>query len=227
MNKIGFIVAMEKEYSPFLSRLGTFEKESLICGINFAVYSHGRGSTVLAKCGVGEIAAASATSLLIGHFGVDCIINFGLAGALSSCLAPRGMALVKDVVHYDMDLTAFGYLPGQHNDMLSPYISADLSLCSALKSADIPLVRLASGDKFVANSEFRDRLISTFKADICDMEGAAIALTCCRAKVPFAALKLISDSACEGATEEYAFNKNSGLEYCIDKVLSLLPIIKA
>ena len=91
---------------------------------------------------------------------------------------------------------------------------------SALK--DLPSVRLASGDKFISDSDIKSRLVTKFNANVCDMEGAGIALTCTRAHVPFSMIKLVSDGADEGAVETYQANKSLAFESAVDLVLSLM-----
>ena len=219
--KVGFVVAMDKEYEPFLSSLGELLSSTVICGIEFCEYSSDNRVVILAKCGIGEIAAASATSLLIGRFGCTYILNFGLVGALSSRFSERSIVVVDSVVHYDFDLTPFGYPLGAAADMDSPYIYSDRNALAFL-SGKLPIVRLASGDKFIADSERKEKIISDFSADICDMEGAGIALTCARARVPFTMIKVVSDSADGGAEETYMKNKLGGLSFALEVVLNAI-----
>ena len=216
--KVGFVVAMEKEYEPFLSSLGELKESAIVCGIEFCTYYSGNKCVILAKCGIGEVAAASAASLLIGKFGCDYILNFGLVGALASSLSEKAIVAVDSVVHYDSDITAFGHPLGAAADMASPFLLSDRKLLSVL-SEKLPLVRLASGDKFIADRLRKNQIIADFSADICDMEGAGIALTCVRSGVPFAMIKVVSDSADDGAEATYMKNKLGGLEFALDVVL--------
>ncbi len=219
--KVGFVVAMEKEYEPFLGSLGELRSAIKVCGIEFCEYYSNDRCVVLAKCGIGEIAASSATSLLIGRFGCSYILNFGLVGALNSNLSERVVVAVDSVVHYDFDLTPFGRTLGTPADMDSPYLYSDRNALSFL-SGRLPVVRLASGDKFIADPVFKNKIISDFSADICDMEGAGIALTCTRSCVPFTMIKVVSDSADSGAEATYMKNKLGGLSFAIDVVLKAI-----
>lgn len=219
--KVGFVVAMEKEYEPFLSSLGELKETVVLCGIEFCTYFSGDNCVILAKCGIGEIAASSAVSLLIGAFGCDYILNFGLVGALTSSLSEKAIVAVDSVVHYDSDITAFGHPLGAAADMSSPFLLSDRKLLSVL-SDKLPAVRLASGDKFIADNARRNQIITDFSADICDMEGAGIALTCVRSGVPFTMIKVVSDSADDGAEATYMKNKLGGLEFALDVVLGAI-----
>lgn len=219
--KIGFVVAMDSEYLPFLDKLGALVATEVVSGIEFCSYCYGEKSVFLAKCGIGEIAAASATALLIGKFGCSYIVNFGLVGTFVADYRGKLVA-VRDVVHYDSDLTAFGTPLGAPADFSSPFFSSDSSALSFLSALKLPLVRLASGDKFIADPILSAKIKSDFSADICDMEGAAIAIVCARAHVPFSMIKLVSDGADSDAEADFAQSKQRSFGRAFEAVLSLI-----
>ena len=219
--RIGFVVAMEAEYEPFLMKLGDLISVERLCGVEFCLYGSDDRRIVLAKSGIGEIAAATATALLIGHYGCDYIVNYGLVGSLDGG-AERSVVAIRDVVHYDADITAFGHPLGAPADLSSPYMASDPRMLSKLEEQGLPALRLASGDKFIANEELKNRVRSDFSANVCDMEGAGVALTCVRAGVPFTMIKLISDGAGEGAVESYSANKYRAFDVAISVVLSAI-----
>jgi len=218
---VGFVVAMESEYEPFLSKLGALDRVEHICSMDFCVYNNHKKTVILAKCGIGSIAAATAASLLIGRFACTEIFNYGLVGSLGEISVGVTVA-VKDVVHYDSDLSAFGHPIGAACDMPSPYLSADEKNLSLLAKKGIPVCRLASGDKFIANDFLKSKLRSDFSADICDMEGAGIALVCCRTHTPFTMIKLVSDGAGDDAVSDYSKSKLAAFDLTIDLVLSAI-----
>ncbi len=219
--KIGFVVAMDSEYTPFLGKLGRFVESEVSCGIEFCKYELFDRTIFLAKCGIGEVASSAATALLIGKFACRYIVNFGLVGSLSgsSC---GSLVCVRDVVHYDSDITAFGHPLGAAADMPSPFVASDKQMIDRLSALGLPALRLASGDKFVADPAFKDKIRSDFSADICDMEGAGIALTCARAHVPFCMIKLVSDGADSAATEDFKASKERTFGRAFDVVLSVI-----
>ena len=65
---IGFVVAMESEYLPFLSRLGKLVNSETRAGIEFSKYELYDRTVFLAKCGIGEIASSAATAILLGVY---------------------------------------------------------------------------------------------------------------------------------------------------------------
>ena len=219
--KIGFVVAMDSEYLPFLDKLGRSVDSRVVSGIEFCRYDCDGKDVFLAKCGIGEIASSAATALLIGKFECSYILNFGLVGTFLPQY--RGsLVAVRDVVHYDFDLSAFGQKVGCPADFASPYFSVYSEGLSRLSAFDLPLVRLASGDKFISDPLVSARIASDFSADICDMEGAGIAITCARAGVPFNMIKLVSDGADSSATVDFAESKTKSFGRAFEIVLSLI-----
>ena len=63
--------------------------------------------------------------------------------------------------------------------------------------------RVASGDQFVASKEVKQRIIDLTKGLCTEMEGAAIAQTAYRNKLPFVILRAISDKADDSAEMDY------------------------
>ena len=218
---IGFVVAMESEYLPFLSRLGKLVNSETRAGMEFSRYELYDRTVFLAKCGIGEIASSAATAILLGVYDCKYIVNFGLVGSLdgASCGA---IVAVRDVVHYDCDITAFGHKLGAPADREDPYFPADVKMLGALSRYELPVLRLASGDKFVADPVLNNKIKSDFSANICDMEGAGIALTCARAHVPFTMIKLVSDGADSDATEDFKLAKERTFGRAFDIVLTVI-----
>lgn len=222
--RIGFVIAMDEEYAPFLSVLGEAVSKDTFCGVSFEVFSRGDREVVLAKSGIGEIVSSAVTALLIDHFHCDFVANFGFVGALGE-IPPATLVAVKDVVHYDADLTAFGRPLGAPAGFDDPYFSADTRALALFAEEGLPVCRLASGDKFISDPSLKSDLRSCFAADICDMEGAGIALTCARSGVPFAMLKLVSDGAGNDAASEFTVNIARDFPLAVSTLLSVLDKI--
>ena len=160
---VGFVVAMDEEYRPFLDKLGALLDTWVVAGVEVCRYAFEDKDVFLAKCGIGEVASAAATAVLIGRFDCTYIVNFGLVGALDPAI--HGLVCVRDVVHYDCDITAFGHALGAPADIDDPYIPACADARSVLSSFDLPAVRLASGDKFVADPVLAQKIRSDFSAE--------------------------------------------------------------
>ncbi len=218
--KIGIVVAMQRE-AGVLEHFSNIEKKTVL-GIEFYSFSSANNSVCLARCGIGETRAAAATALLISLFHCDNIINYGYVGALNDSLMIDEVVAVEEVIHTDVDLTAFGLALGQYDEEKEVEIKCDDTLLYEL-CGDTKRVRLASSDKFVATREKKLFLANNFNAQICDMEGAGIASVCRQAGVPFALLKIVADGVKEeDCTESFSKNSIFGIAPLVDIICRYL-----
>lgn len=222
--KIGIFTAMESEARTFI---GNAAKTS-IGKYNFYSFDLGQHQAVLCcPPSVGEIAAAGATQLLITHFGVDVVLNFGIVGALTAEMSVLSTVLVESVVHYQMDTSPIdkGFVPGQYICFDSIAVPCDEKLLNIAKSVvDLPAVRIASADRFVAQAEEKTALNANFGATICDMESAGILFVCKFNNVPCLMVKCISDSlfAVEGEYEANIGNSTAQFFHLATKIAEAL-----
>ena len=203
--KIGIFTAMEKEATSFLQADAVKE---VVGAFTFYKFALGKHSAVLCcPPTVGEIGASSACQLLITKYNVDCILNFGVVGALTPKTSVQSFVYVKDVVHYDMDVSqADGYPVGKYVCFDNVAVQCDKTLLDkALQFNNLPTVRCASADKFVGTAEGKTALNKKFGAEICDMESAGILFACRFNNVPCLLVKCISDSLTDGF-EDYRVN---------------------
>ena len=110
--RVGVIGAMEQEVKllreqiencEIVSRGGCEIYTGKINGVDVA----------LLKSGIGKVAAAIGTTLLLEHFRPDVVINTGSAGGLDAKLNVGDIVVSTEVRYHDADVTAFGYEPGQ------------------------------------------------------------------------------------------------------------------
>jgi adenosylhomocysteine nucleosidase len=215
---IGIIGAMEDEVLMLqdaiteagLERLGGFE------------FIPGRlegKEVVLLRCGIGKINAAVGCALLIQRFHPEAVINTGSAGGIDPSLS-FGDAIISDgLVQHDVDVTGFGYPPGQIPGM--PLVfpvpedlirraeqAVDELKTEGLLPKEFRHVRglIGSGDVFMDKEERIHavrRLFPTMRA--VEMEGAAIAQACHLFSVPALIIRALSDIA--GAESPLKFDE--------------------
>ena len=204
----GIIAALDEELLPLL-RECCIEQEKEIYGTKIYRGSiHGR-SVVLCKCGIATINAALCTSVVIREFGADCIINTGIAGALSEGVRMLDVVISTDACYYNRDAALMEkYYP------FTNCFKADDSLVrrAALAAGKVQLHgspvrvhqgRIVTGDLFVADRALKEELISRFHPLCVEMEGAAIANTAFACGRPFVIVRTMSDCADEEANENY------------------------
>ncbi len=217
---IGIIAAMQIEIDGIISLLTETETEN-VSGMDF-VSGILRGKRVVAvKCGIGKVFAAVCTQTMILKYSPGCIINTGVAGALSKDLSCLDIVVADSVVQHDMDTSPLGDPKGMISGINMVKIPADKVVSDTLATSvtaaadnNSRLYRgiIASGDKFVAYAGEKQYISELFGACACEMEGAAIGQTAYINGIPFGVIRAISDngdSAADSAMDFAAFAKKA------------------
>ncbi len=199
--KIGIIGAMEQEVSILKSALDNCTQE-IKAGCTFFSGQLNGVDVVLLQSGIGKVAAAIGTSLLLSEYQPDVVINTGSAGGFDSTLNLGDVVISTEVRHHDADVTAFGYEMGQMAGQPAAFM-ADEKLMDVAEKAltqmdDKHAVRglICTGDAFVCTAERQAFIRKHFPSVIAvEMEASAIAQTCQQFKVPFVVVRAISDVA--------------------------------
>lgn len=169
------------------------------------------GEAVVVRSGIGKVNAAVCTQILVDDFGVDAVINTGIAGSLNNDINIGDIVLSTDALEHDMDAVSFGYPLGQVPRMDTLSFPADshlrkvaLDACQkVLPSISAFEGRVVSGDQFVSDGEKKKWLIENFGGACTEMEGAAIAHTAYLNHIPFLIIRAISDKADDSAAMNY------------------------
>ena len=206
MKTIGIIGAMEEEITYLKEKVEIVTTKSVI-GLQFYIGRFSGNNIIVVRSGIGKVNAAVCTQVLIDHFGVDYVINTGVAGAVKETLQIGDILISTDAVQHDMDTSALGDPVGTIPRLAESYFKADEMLVrlaqeSAAEIADgyqVTLGRIASGDQFIGTKEGKERIRRNVKGDCAEMEGAAIAHACWLNRIPFVVIRAISDNANEEA----------------------------
>jgi adenosylhomocysteine nucleosidase len=198
--KYGLIGAMDEEIAYLLEKM-TKRKEYTIANSLFIEGKINEKEVVLLKSGIGKVNAAMATTILMERFNPNVVINTGSAGGFSTNLSVGDIVISDEVVHHDVDATAFKYEYGQVPRLPATF-KADASLIEETKQVmdeldlnyEIGLV--ATGDSFMSDEEKIERVKEIFPNILAaEMEGAAIAQVCYQYSIPFIVIRAISDVA--------------------------------
>lgn len=198
--KIGIIAALDCEMVEFCHDFGAVESKY------FGIYEGKCGEHDVYVClvGVGKVNAAANTQRLIDLFGVDCVINSGVAGCVSKKLGVCDIAISSELTYHD-------FSPIDVLDKYAPHASvfkADEKLVllanRACKNIDDEKFKfdtgmIVTGDQFIEDSSIVARLRCDYDALCTEMEGAAVAHVCVLNKVPFVVIRAMSDNADESA----------------------------
>ena len=216
MKKIGMLVAVEMD--AVLRRYGTAKRVENRHGFEMHLYDMGEYEVYVLRSGAGEIAAAAAAELLIDRYEVEMIVNFGVVGGLTAEMGQTKTCVVERVVHYDFDTTEYDHcLPGQYMGYDDAYLHPAPELIDRAVALfpELKRVTCASGDKFVAGEAAKSALHERWDADICEMEAAAVVLTCDRASIPCLLIKTVSDGLTQGG-EDFGTALQHTSELCLE-----------
>mgnify|MGYP005993198095 CR=1 FL=1 len=198
---IAIIGAMEPEVAILKQQLNdiTETKQS-----DFIFYSGKLNNTdvVLVQSGIGKVASTIATTLIIDKFKPELVINTGSAGGFDPELSVGDIAVAKEVVHHDVDVTAFNYEYGQVPGMPARFIAKQehIEIAQAciknLTNITSKVGLVATGDSFMCDPERIEQTRQRFPDMLAvEMEGAAIAQTCHQLNTPFLIIRSLSDIA--------------------------------
>ncbi|MDE1515154.1 MULTISPECIES: 5'-methylthioadenosine/S-adenosylhomocysteine nucleosidase [Vibrio] len=199
--KIGIIGAMQQEVA-ILKDLIEDVQQVEQAGCTFYSGRIQGVEVVLLQSGIGKVAAALGTTLLLSQYAPDVVFNTGSAGGFDASLNVGDVVISSEVRHHDADVTAFGYEMGQMAGQPAAFI-ADQALIALAEQAlaSLPATHavrglICTGDAFVCSAEQQSVIRQHFPQVVAvEMEASAIAQTCHQFKVPFVVVRAISDVA--------------------------------
>ncbi len=201
--KIAIIGAMEPEVAILKDQMKNVSTQSIGSYEYFCGELQGQ-DVVLVQSGIGKVASAVATTLLIDNFKPDYVINTGSAGGFDKALKVGDIAIGNELVHHDVDVTAFNYEYGQVPNMPARF-KADAKLIELTEQAineqkeiSCKVGLIATGDSFMCDPKRIEATRQQFPDMLAvEMEGAAIAQVCHQLDTPFLVIRSLSDIAGE------------------------------
>lgn len=217
MKKIGIIGAMELEVEQLKGNMQAV-KVITRASMDFFTGTLNGVDVVVVRSGIGKVNAALCVQILADIFEVSHIINTGVAGSLNPVLDIGDILVSSDALHHDIDVTIFGYQPGEVPQMGFREFKADETMVRlAVESCrevnpdiHVKTGRVVSGDQFISDKQTKQKLIDTYQGDCTEMEGASIAHGAYLNGIPFVIIRAISDKADDSAEMDYpAFEREA------------------
>ena len=203
MERIGIIGAMEEEVMKLRDQMTVTNVRS-IAHTEYIRGSLAGREIVLAKSGLGKVNAAVCAQVMIDIFRIDALISLGVAGAISPELDICDVVISREFIQHDVNAVAFGYSKGEIPQMDTSVFKADTHLIHLMEKASDVLDaktrvitgRILGGDQFISKVEEREELYQFYAGDCAEIEGgAAIAQVCYLNRIPFVAVRSITDRA--------------------------------
>lgn len=230
---IGIIGAMEEEITNLKSHMQVDEVQT-IAGMSFFKGAVKGTKLVLVRSGIGKVNAGICTQILASVYGVDTVINTGIAGSLNADIDIGDIVVSTSLVQYDVDARNFGYKLGEIPRMNIVEFPADEYLIdktqSVFDSLDLGIKlykgMVATGDKFVSEDSLKAEIISNFHAYCVEMEGAAIAQAAMLNNMACVVIRAISDKADNSADIDYRSFEAKAIENMSKISLALVDSLK-
>lgn len=232
MKKLGIIGAMELEVETLLGvmeeknareKAGSTFYEGVLEGL----------PVVVVQCGVGKVNAAMCAQILCDCYGVTHLVNTGIAGSLNAELDIGDLVVSRDAMYHDFDVGSFGYPYGKVPGMDTVAFPADETMiglayeaAESVNPGHTKIGRVASGDQFVAEKVLKEKIITVTGGLCTEMEGAAIAQTAYRNRLPFVILRAISDKADDSAEMDYPTFERIAAHRCAQVTRNLAKALK-
>ena len=205
---IGIIGAMAVEVA-HLKEAMQAPQIDVVSGITFYRGRLAGQDVVLAKSGVGKVFAALCAQTMVLNYGVTRFVVSGVAGSLSKDLHIGDVVIATTCVQHDMDTSAVGDTIGMVSGINRIRFEADAATVRSLESVcrerHVPYTCgiVATGDQFVASAAKERWIADTFGAVASEMESCAVAQVAFVNRVPYAAIRVISDEADGKTPEDY------------------------
>ena len=239
---LGIISAMNEELAAIVA-CASVERTVEIGGRRFHVGTLHGHAVVLVVSRIGKVAAASTATILLERFAVAQIVFTGLAGAVAEHLRVGDIVIADTLIQHDLDarplfarhevpMLGASELP-THPVMRDDLHGAAVQFAAAPSAALITLGIIqptvyrgvvASGDQFFSSVQ----AIATLRRELpnvlaVEMEGAAVAQVCVEHNIPFAVVRVISDTADHTAAVAFSeFLENACGMYAIGIVAPFL-----
>ena len=223
MKHIGILCAGDTELAPFLAHMkGQQITEKAMLKFHTGTINHVNVSAVYS--GVCKVNAAIAAQLLIDMFHVDLIINAGTAGGMKEGVQLFDTVISERVIYHDV---ADDILTDFHPWLKSNYFLADQELCAIARAysrtSKHPVLfgTMVTGEQFIED-EKREEINRKFDPLSTDMETAGVAHVCYVNRIPFLAVRTITDTVTHQGIETFDQNCEAASEISAEIVLGIL-----
>ena len=156
---IGVIGAMEEEVASLINQMEDAESKTM-AGMTFNKGKLWNQDAVVVQSGIGKVNMAICTQILVNIYGVDMLINTGVAGGLYKDINVGDIVISSDALQHDFDVTGLGYKKSVIPGMETSVFTADTELVEMAKEAceivnpeiQCFVGRVVTGDQFISDN---------------------------------------------------------------------------
>jgi len=216
VSRLAVVGAMHEEVGALLPCLADVRTERR-AGRDFLLGRLDGHDVILVRCGIGKVAAATTTAVLLDAFDASALLFTGVAGGLGAGVRVGDIVVATTLLQHDMN--AEPLFPRFEVPLTGrARFDADAAWTARLEHAGRALAAagthareaavhaglVASGDRFVATRAESDALRALLPDALAvEMEGAAVAQVCHDFGRPFAVVRTVSDRADDDAHVDF------------------------
>jgi len=217
--KIGILSAFGVESRPLRMRLTEIDRE-MRGDFLFFFHQSGEDDIISIRTGHGLDRASEGTQLLIDGFRPDCIINCGVAGAISPQRRPGDVVISESVLHYhgEQEWTTVARF---HPDMelIQAALEGSSGLSDEFKVVAGPVL---SGESVIDRLRTKTALWEQFRGECVEQEGAGVARVCSSNHIPWLVIRGISDLADEALHRDFRRNISQAADHASSVLFELM-----
>jgi adenosylhomocysteine nucleosidase len=239
MTRLAIVGAMHEEIAALRPCLEDVRTERR-AGRDFHLGRLDGHDVILVRCGIGKVAAATTTAVLLDAFDARALLFTGVAGGLDNSVRVGDVVVATALLQHDMN--AEPLFPRWEVPLTGrARFDADAAWTALLAQAARTLAvsgthavaatihrgLVISGDRFVATRAESDQLRALLPDALAvEMEGAAVAQVCHDFARPFAVVRTISDRADDAAHGDFQrFVRDVAAPYSRDIVRAALALV--
>ena len=220
---------MEEEVASLINQMEDAESKTM-AGMTFNKGKLWNQDAVVVQSGIGKVNMAICTQILVNIYGVDMLINTGVAGGLYKDINVGDIVISSDALQHDFDVTGLGYKKSVIPGMETSVFTADTDLVEMAKEAceivnpeiQCFVGRVVTGDQFISDNGTKAALVKDYDGYCAEMEGAAMAQAAHLNQIPFIILRAISDKADQEAAGSYEEFEKAAIKHIVRLVLGIL-----
>ncbi len=211
---IAVLGALKEEITAFTDHLDSLKESTWNHRIMYSGVFGGE-DCIVTYTGVGKVFAALTTQYIIDTYHPEVLFFIGIGGAFDPELKIGDILIAENCIQYDVDVTAFGFLPGEIPRPSEETVKKGQSESIRFFHSDITLLkkavhftadgctvargRICTGDSYVNEELIKENLrmgtsLKLLKGSAVDMESASFAQVCGENSLPFFIARVISDT---------------------------------
>jgi len=216
MTRLAIVGAMHEEVAALRPCLAGARTERR-AGRDFLLGRLDGQDVILVRSGIGKVAAATTTAVLLDAFDAAALLFTGVAGGLGDGVRVGDIVVASTLLQHDMNAEPLFPrwevpLTGRARFDADPHWTARLlaaanaqaALGTHARAAAVHAGLVVSGDRFVATRAESDALRGALPDALAvEMEGAAVAQVCHDFGRPFGVVRTISDRADDAAHGDF------------------------